>query len=282
MVLRDLIQGACKTQPQVIAIQGHPLDLPENLREVHGRSAHLRGDFRERPASGQVAGQQNFSPIRQPVVSMASLGCVRRARSQTPTDQGQRQTLGLQRLDGMVTERMAKERHQCLGARIDSLVLSTEAQWRLTVQQGRRHELAQKRFRKNQHQAGIAPIDRMTDLISLTGVEEQHMIRIGDCLVATDVTDVDPSVRKHQLRFRGTLVRTAMTTRAAAQDVSNRYGIRRQQMVYLKFRHCRHFTPIVRQTSAELRFTEARRMCESVVLNSGTGVPDDAMSGSER
>src|ERR1700722_198385 len=93
----------------------------------------------------------------------------------------------------------------------------------------------------------------MTDLIVLTGVKEQHMIRVGDRLVATDVTDVDPSVRKHQLRFRGTLVGTAMPTRAAAQDVSNRYGIRRQQIVYLKFGHCRHFTPILRQTSVRFR-----------------------------
>ncbi len=32
IVLRDLIQGTRKTQPQVKAIQGHPLDLAEDLR----------------------------------------------------------------------------------------------------------------------------------------------------------------------------------------------------------------------------------------------------------
>jgi hypothetical protein len=101
----------------------------------------------------------------------------------------------------MIIERVPQERHQCLGARIDSLVLAAEAQWRLTIQQGRRHELAQERFRKGQRQAGITTIHGVTDLISLTGVKKQHMIRIGDRLVPTDVTDVYPSVRKHQLRL---------------------------------------------------------------------------------
>src|SRR5579863_10620309 len=97
-------------------------------------------------------------------------------------------------------ECMPQERHQCLGARIDSLVLAAEAKWRLTIQQGRRHEFAQEGFRKDQYQAGITAVDRMTDLIGLTRVKKQHVIRVGNRLLSTDVPDVNPPVRKHQLR----------------------------------------------------------------------------------
>jgi hypothetical protein len=90
----------------------------------------------------------------------------------------------------MVIERVPQERHQGLGARIDSLVLAAEAQWRLTIKQGRRHEFAQEGFRKDQHQAGIAAAERMADLIGLTRAKKQHVIRISDRLVSTDVADV--------------------------------------------------------------------------------------------
>jgi hypothetical protein len=101
----------------------------------------------------------------------------------------------------MVVQRMPKDCNQCLGARIDSLVLAAEAEWRSIIQQGRWHELSQERFRDDKYQAGIAAFDGMTDLIRLTGIKKQHMVRIGDGLVTTDVTDINPSIREHELRF---------------------------------------------------------------------------------
>ena len=65
---------------------------------------------------------------------------VRRAGSEGPDRSRSAISLGLQRLDRMVIECVAKERHQGLGTRVDSLVLAAEAEWRLTIQQGRRHD----------------------------------------------------------------------------------------------------------------------------------------------
>jgi hypothetical protein len=44
-----------------------------------------------------------------------------------------------------------------------------------------------------------------------------------------------------------------MTTLDAAQDVSNRYGFSRQQVIYFKFRHGWYFTPILRLTFVKSR-----------------------------
>src|SRR5712671_1567400 len=71
----------------------------------------------------------------------------------------------------------------------------------------------------------------MTDLIALTGVEEKYMVRIGHRLIAADVPHVNAAIGEHEMRGRGAFFRAPMTARTAAADVSQRYGIRIQQMI---------------------------------------------------
>ena len=71
----------------------------------------------------------------------------------------------------------------------------------------------------------------MTDLIALAGVKEKYMVRIGYSLIAAHVPHVNAAIGEHEMRGRGAFFRAAMTARTAAADVSQRYGIRIQQMV---------------------------------------------------
>jgi hypothetical protein len=56
------------------------------------------------------------------------------------------------------------------------------------------------------------------------------VIGIGHRLVATDVPQVNIAIREYKMRGRDTFFRAAMAARAAAANVSQRYGIRIQQV----------------------------------------------------
>jgi hypothetical protein len=92
-------------------------------------------------------------------------------------------------------------------------------------------------LRQSERQACIASSYRMTDLISLAGVKKKYVVGIGHSLIAADVPHVHAAIGEYQMRGRSTFFRAAMTARTAAADVSQRYGIRFQQMVDFEFRH---------------------------------------------
>ena len=92
-------------------------------------------------------------------------------------------------------------------------------------------------LRQSERQACIASSYRMTDLISLTGIKKKYVVGIGHSLIAADVPHVHAAIGEYQMRDRSTFFRAAMTARTAAADVSQRYGIRIQQMVDLELGH---------------------------------------------
>jgi hypothetical protein len=77
----------------------------------------------------------------------------------------------------------------------------------------------------------------MTDLVALAGVKKKYVVRIGHRLIAADVPHVNTAIGEYQMRSRGTFFRAAMTARAAAADVSQRYGMRIQQMIDFELGH---------------------------------------------
>jgi hypothetical protein len=68
----------------------------------------------------------------------------------------------------------------------------------------------------------------MTDLISLVRVKEQDLVGIGDRLIVPDVPQVNAAIGEYKMRGRDAFFHAAMTARAAAPDVPQRYGIRIQ------------------------------------------------------
>jgi len=126
---------------------------------------------------------------------------------------------------------MPKQGDQGLCARIDALMLATESKVLAVIQERPGREFAQDGFRQDKRQACIASRYRMTDLIALACVKEKYLVRIGYRLIAADVPHVNAAIGKHEMRGRGAFFCAAMTARAAATDVSQRYGIRIQQMV---------------------------------------------------
>src|SRR5882757_1686476 len=58
-------QRACQPQAHLISVQGHSLDLLEELREIYGRYPNLRSDLRKRPTSCQIRCQHEFRALHQ-------------------------------------------------------------------------------------------------------------------------------------------------------------------------------------------------------------------------
>src|SRR5215471_7506949 len=96
---RQQVQSARQPQPEVVAVQRYAFDLLEHLGEVDGRTAYLSGDVGERPASAEIAGEQDLDPINQPLPPVCGSGLVRCAWSEAATHEGQEETLGLERFD---------------------------------------------------------------------------------------------------------------------------------------------------------------------------------------
>jgi hypothetical protein len=65
----------------------------------------------------------------------------------------------------------------------------------------------------------------MTDLIPLVRVKEQDLVGIGDRLIVPDVPQVNAAIWEYKMRGRDAFFHAAMTARAAAPDVPQRYGI---------------------------------------------------------
>jgi hypothetical protein len=126
---------------------------------------------------------------------------------------------------------MPKQGDQGLRARVDALMLATESEVSAVIQKRPGREFTQDGFRQDQRQACIASCDRMTDLIALAGVEEKYVVRIGYRLISADVPPVNAAIGEHEMRGRGAFFDAAMAARTRAADVSQRYGIRIQQMV---------------------------------------------------
>ena len=76
VVAGEEIESTRKAQTQLIAVQRQAFDLLENLREINGRAANFRGDFRERPTAGQVACENELDAVNEALASEAGAGRV--------------------------------------------------------------------------------------------------------------------------------------------------------------------------------------------------------------
>jgi hypothetical protein len=231
VVSRNEVQCPRQAQPQVISIQGNAFRLTEHLSQVYGRPADLSGDFRECPAPGKIAGQQDFDTVRQPAARMSRARLVRCAWSQATAHQVQHQALSLQWLNAPVLQAVPEQRDQRLGASVNALMLATKSEVSPVIQKRAGRELTQEGFRQNKRQACIASCDWMTDLIALTGIKEKHVVRIRHRLIAGDVSHVNATIGEHKMDGRGAFLRAPVTARAAAADVSQRYSICIQKML---------------------------------------------------
>src|SRR5450432_4094839 len=126
--------------------------------------------------------------------------------------------------------------------------------------------------RQGKRQAGIAACHRMTALVPLAGVEEQDMIGIGDGLIATDVPQVNPAIGEYKVRHRNVFLHASMTTLTAAPNVSQRHGIRVEQMRDLEHgwsRHAGKSIPKVLPASSVLcrrLANSAERSCSAAIV----------------
>src|SRR6185295_14599790 len=238
---RDQVERACQPQVQVIAIQRHALHLLEGLREIHGRTADLRRDPGQRPATRKVGGEQHLDPVHQAPPRMGRARCAGGARTERTRDQRERQALGLERLDAAVAQRMLEQHHQRLRARIDAQMLHLESGRLECRKQIARRELRDHGLRETHHQAGVTARQRMADLVSLVLVEEQYVIGVGHRLVLADVPQIQAAEREHEVRVRGTFIGAAVAAGPAAIYIAHVHHAGVQKAIHREF--LRHWRP---------------------------------------
>jgi hypothetical protein len=121
-----------------------------------------------------------------------------------------------------------QQRHECLGPRVNTQVLSLKCETRAIAQQSSGRKFKQHWFTDEERQTGIATCHGMTDAVAFVSIKNQHLIRLSDGLVSPQVPNVDTAIRKYQLRARNGLLRTLVPAPALTVRVPNRNGGRFQ------------------------------------------------------
>jgi len=152
-------------------------------------------------------------------------GSLTQRASNKPEDPG----LRFDRLCGAAGKTMAQHCRERLRARIEWQPLPFEREHTSGAQLFLGGELAQQRFRHRKRQTRIAPCERVTDPIAFLFVEEKHLIRFGDGIIAAQMTHVYAAVRKDQMGDLGPLFGASMLAPGRAEDVPKNHGLRAQE-----------------------------------------------------
>ena len=76
----------------------------------------------------------------------------------------------------------------------------------------------------------------MADPVTFHRIEKEHLVRFGDGLVLSDMSDVDAAIRKHKLRSNSALFWAQISTSSSAVRVPYANGRRFQERVNVKLR----------------------------------------------
>src|ERR1700723_3892068 len=76
----------------------------------------------------------------------------------------------------------------------------------------------------------------MADPVAFHCIEKEHLVRFGDGLVLSDMSDVDASIRKHKLSGNGALFWALISASSSAVRVPYGNGRRFQERVNVKLR----------------------------------------------
>src|SRR5262245_37523616 len=237
VILREELPRTRGAEPQLVAIQGNPFHLLKHLREVDGGIADFGRNLRQRPPSCGVARENEFRPIREPLASKTSARRMGGPQSQGSSGERQREAFSLERLREPLSKAVPQQRDERLRPRIDPKTLPPRGSRRTLAPQIAWRQLTEHRRADGETQAGITSGHRMTDSIPFTRVEKQHLIRFGDRLITTEMTDEHATIGEYQFRGDGPLFRARMRLVTLAADIANRDGIRLEETLRNNLRH---------------------------------------------
>jgi hypothetical protein len=124
---------------------------------------------------------------------------------------------------------MAKHCDERLRARIDAPALPTEDDAFAGLNLLFRRELVKDALIYTEIETGIAAVDRMTDPISLSLIEEQHLICFRNGITLADVALENATIGIDEARFMGAFLAAFMPAFAIADDIADEDGFRLQQ-----------------------------------------------------
>ncbi len=126
----------------------------------------------------------------------------------------------------VLREAVAKDCHERLRTRIDAQTLSIERKLlpRADLVFGR--ELEQQRLVDQDRQACVAALYRMADAITLSGIEEQHLIRFGHYVGSPHMPHVDAAIREHEMRTACAFLLASCASHSPRQTTSCTVAVR--------------------------------------------------------
>ena len=90
----EQIERSRETELKLVAIEGHSLDLLEDLGEIDGGAMDFCGDVGEGPAAGEVGGEEELDAIDHALVAIGASGVPASARPESALDESYCQALG--------------------------------------------------------------------------------------------------------------------------------------------------------------------------------------------
>ena len=229
IVLGKQIERSCQSELHLVPIQRYALDLLKHLREVHGGMADFGADLCQCPTPSQIARQNQFGSIDEPLADSTRGRRMRRAGPQRAPCQREREALRLQRFSDVRAETVSKQRRQCLRSRVDARTLLSKRDAASITQEAPRRQFIQNRFAEDNVKAGVTAWDRVADAIAFVGVEEEDLVRLGDCIVSPKMPDVSAAIWEDDVGcVRGFLI-AVMPAATRALDISDGDELRPQQ-----------------------------------------------------
>src|SRR5262245_61656800 len=133
---------------------------------------------------------------------------------------------------------MAEKRHQRLCPWIDRQILLAKRDSRSLLQKRLRRKLPQQRLIDHEVEARVTPRYGMTDAIAFARIEKENLARLSDRFVRSQVTDVDATIGKDEMRSTGMLLGALVPTAPEATHVTQRNARCLEQRVGSHFRAC--------------------------------------------
>jgi hypothetical protein len=206
--------------------------------------AYFGRNLRQCPPSCGIACEDQFRSVREPLASESSTWDMGGARSQRSSGKRQREAFSLQRLRDALSKAVPEQRNERLSPRVYPQTLAAEGSRRAAAQQGPRRQLVQQGAADDKVQTRIAARHRMTDAVAVTVVEKQHLIRFGNGLITSQMSDERPAIREHQVgRSRGFFV-APMSVATLATHIADRDANRLEERLSNNLSHTRDLASV--------------------------------------
>jgi hypothetical protein len=152
----EQIERSSESQPELITIERHALDLLKDLGEIYGRAMDFGGNIGEGPAAGQVGAEEELDAIDHALISECA-GCSSSgAGTESALKEGDCEAFGFERFSCAFAKAITQHRHERLGSCINAEPVCAKRSGRSIVDQGGLRYLREERRVSDNGKACVA------------------------------------------------------------------------------------------------------------------------------